>query len=97
MTPFQFIHLEKYFRDSFQIESNKTIVTVFLLIMNQTEVRLVHNQNEYCRNDRIFFNLKGIREKILRDKINSSVGRCLNRNQLGINLASQCSFLFRKT
>ena len=35
------------------------VVTVFLLIMNQTEDCLVHNQEESCRYDHIPFNWKG--------------------------------------
>ena len=33
------------FSDSFQIERNVIVVTVFLLLINQTEFCLVHNQN----------------------------------------------------
>ena len=33
------------FPDHFQIERNTILVTVFLLIMNRTDFRLVHNKN----------------------------------------------------
>ena len=33
---------------------NTIVVTVFLLIMNQTENRLVHNQNENCQLEKDF-------------------------------------------
>ena len=36
------------------------IWTVFLLIMNPTEIRWVHNQKENCPYDHIPFNFKGI-------------------------------------
>ena len=38
---------------------NTIVVTVFLLTMNQTEVRLIHNQKENCRHDHLPFNCKG--------------------------------------
>ena len=37
---------EKYICDSFQVHRNAIIITVFLLIMNQTEVTLDHNQRK---------------------------------------------------
>ena len=43
----------------------KFFLTVFLLIMNQTEFRLVQNQKENCHYDRIPFSLKGIRNRFL--------------------------------
>ena len=39
---------EECFSNSFQIERNTIVVTVFLLFMNPTEFRLVHNQKENC-------------------------------------------------
>ena len=33
---------------------NTIVVTVFLLIMNQTEVRSVHNQKENCQLEKDF-------------------------------------------
>ena len=47
--------------NSFQIERNKIVVTVFLLIKSQTNVLWVHNQKENGQYDRIPFNLKRIR------------------------------------
>ena len=38
------LHSEKPSAGSFQIERNTTAVTFFILIMNQTEVHLVHSQ-----------------------------------------------------
>ena len=57
------VHSENVFSShSFQIERNTIVVTVFLLIMNPTEIRLVHNQKENCHYGRIPFSLKGNRE-----------------------------------
>ena len=39
---------------------NMIVVTVFLLIMNQTGDRLAPNRKENCHNDHIPFNSKGI-------------------------------------
>ena len=52
------VHLEKYY--SFQIERSMVVVTVFLLIINQTEFRWVHNQKDHRHYDHIPFNFKGI-------------------------------------
>ena len=41
----------KCISDSCQIEKNVIVVTVFLLIMSQTEFHLVPNQKENCHYD----------------------------------------------
>ena len=46
------------FSDYLQIERNMIVVTVFILIMNPTEFRLVHNQKENSHYDHIPINLK---------------------------------------
>ena len=51
--------------NSFQINRNTIVVTVFLLIMNPTNFRLVNNQKENCNYDRIHINLKRIRKRFL--------------------------------
>ena len=53
-----YIHSAKSISNLFQIERKTIVVTVFLLIMNETEVRLAYNQKENCHHDRIPFNLK---------------------------------------
>ena len=40
------VHSEKQIYDSLQIGMIMIVVTVFLLIMNPTVFRLIHNQNE---------------------------------------------------
>ena len=50
---------EIFLSDSFsKIKRKKIVVTVFLLIMNQTDLRSVHNQKENCHHDHFPFNLK---------------------------------------
>ena len=56
---------EKILSNSFQIERYTIVETVFLLIMNPMDFRLVHNQKEICRYDRIPFNLKITRKRFL--------------------------------
>ena len=58
-------HSEKSISDSFQTKRNTIVVTVFLLILNQTEFHWVHNQKKNCHYDRFLLNLKGIRKKFL--------------------------------
>ena len=41
-----YLHLEKRICDSFRIARNGIVVTVFLMIMKQSEFRLVHNQKD---------------------------------------------------
>ena len=48
---------------SLQIERNMIVVRVFLLIRNQPEFSLVHNQKENCHYDHIPFDLKGIQNR----------------------------------
>ena len=67
---------ENWIFDSCQIARNVIVVTVFLLIMNQTEVRLVHNQKENCDYDRIPVNLKGIRNRFI----------CVSYGQIGFSV-----------
>ena len=55
------LHSDKYISDSLQIARNMIVVTVFLFLREQTEVRLVHNQKENCHSDHIPLNLKRIR------------------------------------
>ena len=62
MTSFAIIHIislqyssGKYISYSFEIESNTILMTVFLLIMNQKDFRLVHNQKENCHYDRYIY------------------------------------------
>ena len=43
----------KYVSNSFRIKWNMNAVTVFLVIMNQTDYRLVYNQKENCHDDHI--------------------------------------------
>ena len=59
----QIFHTEKSIEDSFQIWRNLIVLIVFLLIMNQTEIRLFHDQKKNCHYDRIPLNLKGIRKR----------------------------------
>ena len=50
--------LREFFSNSFQIEKNTIAVTVFLLIMNETKFRWIHNQKGNCHYDCIPLNLK---------------------------------------
>ena len=43
----------KYIYDYFRAERNMIVVTLFLLIMNQTQLCLVLNQKENCHYDHI--------------------------------------------
>ena len=43
------VQSEKYTLYSVQIERHMIVVTIFLLIMNRSEVSLVHNRKENCR------------------------------------------------
>ena len=52
--------IEKFIANSFEIESNMIVVAVFLLIMNQPELCLIHNQKGNCHYDHIPIHLKGI-------------------------------------
>ena len=54
---------EKLIYDWFQTRRNMIVVAVFLLIMNQTELRLVSRIKKYCDYDHFPFNLKGIRNR----------------------------------
>ena len=54
-----YLHSENEISVSFQIEMNMIVVTVFLLIMNPTDFRLVHKQKEYSDYDHIHLNFKG--------------------------------------
>ena len=64
--------LENFFRKSetvgeiifwfLSIKRNMIILIGLFLIMNQTELILVHNQKDNCDYDHISFNLKGIRK-----------------------------------
>ena len=58
-------HSEKCSSDSFPVWRNVTVMTVFLLLMVQTEVRLVFIQKENCHYGRILLNLKGVRRRFL--------------------------------
>ena len=40
------LHWDKYIAYSFQFEGNMIAVTIFFLIMNQTDFRLDYNQKE---------------------------------------------------
>ena len=46
---------------SFQNNRNVIVLTVFLLIMNQKEFRLIQNQKENSKYDNIPFNLDNLR------------------------------------
>ena len=59
------IHSGKYFPNFFHIEMNTIIMTIFHLIINQTEFCLVANQMENRHYDRITINLKGSRKRFL--------------------------------
>ena len=50
------VHTQKQISDHAQIERNAIVVTVFLLIIDQTKFRLAHNQKENCHNDQIPIN-----------------------------------------
>ena len=50
---------EKSISDSFEIERNMIVVTVFFLTMIQMEIRSVHNKKENCPYDHVPFNSKG--------------------------------------
>ena len=69
-------HSDNPFYNSFQIENNTLVVTVFLLIMNQTDFHLVHNQKKNCHYESIPFNLKRIRKKCICEE----QGRCVTRS-----------------
>ena len=57
---------EKWISDSFKIEKNMIVVTVFLfIIMNPREFCSAHNQRENCHYDHIHFNLKVIINLVL--------------------------------
>ena len=53
------VHWENYISNSFHIEWDMIMVTVFLSILNQMDFHVVQNQKENCHHDRIPFNLKG--------------------------------------
>ena len=59
------MYSEGSFPNSFQTERNTVVVTIFLLITNETDFRLIHNQEENSHYDRIPFDLKGIRKSFL--------------------------------
>ena len=50
---------ENYIPNSFQIEWDMMVVTVFLSILNQIEFHLNQNRKENCHYDHIPYNLKG--------------------------------------
>ena len=54
------LHSKKHVSESFQIARNVIVVTVFLLIMNQTELCSLPNQQEGCQYDHMPLDLKGI-------------------------------------
>ena len=56
------LSIQSYF---FQIQKNMIVVIVFLLIMNQTEVRLVHMLEGNCHCNHIPWNLKAMRSIFL--------------------------------
>ena len=51
------------------------IVAVFLLVMGQTEFRLVHNEKENCYYRHIPFNLEGISKAFLGVLVTLSMAR----------------------
>ena len=53
-------HWENYASNSFHIEWDMIVVTVFLSILNQMEFHLVQDRKENCHHDHIPFNVKGI-------------------------------------
>ena len=53
------VHWENYISNSFQIERDMIVVTVFLLILNQIVIHLVQNRKKNCHYDYIPFKLKG--------------------------------------
>ena len=53
------LHWENYVSNSFQIEWDMIVVTVFLSILNQMEFHLVQNRTENCHHDDIPFIVKG--------------------------------------
>ena len=57
--------LRTRFPISFKLKGIWSSLTVFLLIINPTEFRLVHNHKENFHCDHISFNLKGIRNPVL--------------------------------
>ena len=57
--PAVFLHWENYVSISFNIEWDMIVVTVYLSILNQMELRLVQNRKENCHHDHIPFNVKG--------------------------------------
>ena len=52
-------HLKNYISNSFQIEWDMILLTVFLSILNQMEFHLIQNQKENSYHDHFPFNLKG--------------------------------------
>ena len=53
------LHWEDYTSNSFHIEWDMIMVTVFLSILNQMEFHLVQNWKENCHHNHIPFNVKG--------------------------------------
>ena len=51
---------QKQFSDSFQNEWNMIAMTVFHLIMNQTEFPLIRNQKKICHHDPCNYKIKYI-------------------------------------
>ena len=62
------IHSEKDISILFHIKRNVILATVFLLILNQTEFRLIDNYNQKINSNyvHISFNLREIRNKFFR-------------------------------
>ena len=52
-----YFRTEKLIYDSFQTERSMIVVTVFILIINQTNFSLVYNKKKNCCFDRISVNL----------------------------------------
>ena len=63
-----------YISDYLQIEWNMIVVTIFLMLMNQTEFYLVHNQQENYHYDNIPFTSKGIRTLIVEAPVCARAG-----------------------
>ena len=71
--------------DSFKTLTNTIVVTVFFLIMKETGLCLVNNQNGNCHYDHIRLNLK-----IIPNKIYASSGQALDFWMVSIQI---CVFL----
>ena len=80
------LHTEKYISGSFQIKRNMIVARIILLIMNPSDVHLVHNYKEICHHDHIPFNMKGIINLFLlpRPRMRGGCNDCAPRPRVSV-------------